>query len=1025
MAEINSPGYIETIASSRRKTKENLKVDQLIPSEILEDSGDAGIKLLLEKYYEFMNISEFIYDQDESYTDLVLDSKAIFRIDDPNLANNKFFSDYHGTSSSLKLTSTTGQLPVPFTVTLAGIDNADYTITVAEQSANQMPAGTIVQYKSSNAPISGLANNATYFVVYNSSNQIKLSNSISGSPIQIADTAAPGTHTIEGISNTISYPLERSNIFISNGNELPGSLGSKREVDDDTEEGLALGKTFQVAGLRGLNGLAAELTTPVKNWVGPGPSYTLNAIEDAMDIDKNSDPSIDPTNQYLEMMQKEIAEAIPRSQAGLSVNKSTLYKRILDFYKVRGSSDSVEMFFRLLFDEEVEVSKPYDDTLIPSSGNWDESTNQFVSRKGFVSDSKIRLHDNYRYQKYSYLIKSGLNKTTWDQVYSRLVHPAGFIFFGEISILLQAIREKLRTPDGSLSDNNKEVIEKIKNLSTGFFVDQLIRAYPRTNRLALSSMPGIQPGIVGVEDLPFLIEAIASVFEPSIKAYINQTAQVSPVIDSSGNLTAVVVSRTGSGYTSAPSITITDSSSGSTATATALLNNLGGIESVNSITGDTTGYNPNTASAAVGTLAAGTGKIGKIAINAQTRHFDDLLNLYNEAPGTASNNVGWTNVDASDSSGNPPPSGSVYLSFMEGATQFTGDDHRTNLEPGQLFRVSGWYNTQGNAGAMSLALRGGATTGAAALIGAIGIPAFPAGQDWTYFDIEFRANDAVDYWHLAVDRHTAYANDRLRLSEVNWSMVDAPSLPGNKLYNTPPTITIGPPTATDADGKLLPLGTDANNPNIRIQAAAKFLLEPTGVQYIKITNPGSGYDLDTTEVEVSEPAYPTTYIEANEPYYAVTEAYPVVNPQGQVDGILIARPGRGHIEPPTVTITGTGTGATAEALLYPSEITAVEITNPGQGYQFNPRIKVNSSMIDRTRVREVLYKLIIPLNHINDGSAIIEENDYFNLKGDSYYTSSKKFNMNQKIEQFEGQTIESNNINNINTFNINSFIDIE
>ena len=220
MAEINSPGYIETIASSRRKTKENLKVDQLIPSEILEDSGDAGIKLLLEKYYEFMNISEFIYDQDESYTDLVLDSKAIFRIDDPNLANNKFFSDYHGTSSSLKLTSTTGQLPVPFTVTLANINNADYTITVAEQSANQMPAGTIVQYKSSNAPISGLANNATYFVVYNSSNQIKLSNSISGSPIQIADTAAPGTHTIEGISNTISYPLERSNIFISNGIEV-------------------------------------------------------------------------------------------------------------------------------------------------------------------------------------------------------------------------------------------------------------------------------------------------------------------------------------------------------------------------------------------------------------------------------------------------------------------------------------------------------------------------------------------------------------------------------------------------------------------------------------------------------------------------------------------------------------------------------------------------------------------------------------------------------------------------------------
>ena len=72
VAETNSPGYIETIASSRKKTRENLKVDQLIPSEILDDSGSDGIKLLLEKYYEFMNMSEFIYDKDETYNALEL-----------------------------------------------------------------------------------------------------------------------------------------------------------------------------------------------------------------------------------------------------------------------------------------------------------------------------------------------------------------------------------------------------------------------------------------------------------------------------------------------------------------------------------------------------------------------------------------------------------------------------------------------------------------------------------------------------------------------------------------------------------------------------------------------------------------------------------------------------------------------------------------------------------------------------------------------------------------------------------------
>ena len=32
----NSPGYLESVASTKRKTKEDIRIDQLIPSEILE-----------------------------------------------------------------------------------------------------------------------------------------------------------------------------------------------------------------------------------------------------------------------------------------------------------------------------------------------------------------------------------------------------------------------------------------------------------------------------------------------------------------------------------------------------------------------------------------------------------------------------------------------------------------------------------------------------------------------------------------------------------------------------------------------------------------------------------------------------------------------------------------------------------------------------------------------------------------------------------------------------------------------------
>ena len=1027
VAETNSPGYIETIASSRKKTRENLKVDQLIPSEILDDSGSDGIKLLLEKYYEFMNMSEFIYDKDETYNDLVLDNSAFFRIEDPNLENNKFFSDFVGTASTLKVTSTTGNLPAAISVELADINvGINDTIQLTANQANQAPIGTLVKYTASENSIGGLSNNAFYYVVYNNSNKIKLSSSPGGSAITLNATGS-GTHTIEGSGPTIVYPISRSNIVISNGNELPGTLGAKKDIDDDTEEGIALGKTFQVTGLHGLNGTSAELTTPNKNWVGPGPSYVLNSIEDAMDIDKNSDPSVDPTNQYLEMMQKEIAEAIPRSQQGISVNKSTLYKRIIDFYKVRGSSDSVEMFFRLLFDEEVEIHKPYDDTLIPSSGNWDTGTEQFVSRKGFVSDAKIRLHDNDRYQKYSYLIKSGLNKTTWDQVYSRLVHPAGFKFFAEISILIQAIRAKLKNAEGAITDNDKGVFEEIKNLATGDFVNQFIaHAYPSgANRLALSSMPGIQPGIIGIEDLPLLIEMVASTFEPSIAAYINQTARLSPTIVS-GELTAITVSRAGGGYVSPPSITITGSSANDNATATCTLNALGGIEEV-TVSDGGSGYTTDNINITIGALTTPAGRVGRIEIPLQARRTGDGHNLVDDAPFAAlnSDNEGWTTVVGSGTT----PQGLPYLEFGDGGKQLPG---RTDAPIGEYFKVCGYVNTVGNVGGCGLAIRGSETEASPNIL-QYGGSQFPSGLNWTYFEHIFQWTNfdntyPGEYWTIAIDiGGGASQGDTLKLAGLHWELIEEPSLPGNKLYSRPPTIEISAPTATDEDGNLLPLGTDYNDPDIRIQATAKFLMQPTGVQYIKMLNRGQGYTYDTLGIDVSDPAYPTDYLAADEPYYVVTEIYPNINADGGIDGIYVLRPGKGHIEPPTITITdtGVGQGAEAEALMYPSELTSVEITNTGKGYQFNPKVTINSSMIDRNRIREVLNKVIIPLNHTFDGSQIIDENDYFKRKGNSYYDSSKKFDMNQTIEQFGDQTISTNHINTINTFNINPFIDIE
>ena len=454
--DIISPGYIESTASSTRKSKEDIRFKSLIPSEILE--GADGIKQLLEAYYTFLNLDEFIYEENETCSDIVLDNKAVFRISDPNNENNRFFTDEQGNSSTLTVTDVFG--------------------------------------------------------------------------------------------NITTVPLSSPNVItISNGNELPGTLASL------TSE---VGKTFQVQFFNA-NGTAnssfntqtAKIVTPVKNWVGPGPSHILNNIEQAMDIDSNS-------TLYLELMQKEIAAALPRS---ITVNKRNLYKTIVDYYKVRGSADSIEIFFRLLFNDQVEVHYPYDKTLVPSSGNWDLNAalpkgGLYLDKKGFLSDD-IKIHDSLRYQRFSYLVRTGQNVSTWENVFNRLVHPAGFIFFGEILLLIELSKAIL----GEDTTEGDTLIRKV-----------------------LSAIPERQPGAIGIEDIPLLVEAFASVFLPTVEARIHKNATLSITLNTTGQVTAVEIPKPGFGYASVPSVTINgEAQSGysiTDAVLTPVLDSLGRIDSV-------------------------------------------------------------------------------------------------------------------------------------------------------------------------------------------------------------------------------------------------------------------------------------------------------------------------------------------------------------------------------------------------------------------------------------------------------------
>ena len=539
----SSPGYIQSVASSKRKTKEHLRNEELIPSEILDNAG--GLKLLLEAYYRFMNLEEFIYSEAGVYSDVVLDNKAVFRVSDPKNENDHFFTDETGASSTLKLTNSDG-----VSVSLA-LNSGNVNIT----NGNDLPGS------------------------------LALSTSEIGKTLTV--TPLGTSSVVSGnFTNVSTIVLDSPNTNINPGQSVK-ALGVSSEVVSINGTTLVLKSAISVTNGTTLtftfNTQIAELTTPIKYWAGPGASYVLNTIEESMDIDETS-------AAYLELIQKEIAAVIPRS---IQVNKRNLYKNIIEYYRIRGSSDSIEVFFRLLFDDSVEVEYPWDQTLIPSSGNWEPNADlpkggRYLDKKGFLSDT-IKVQDSLRYQRFSYLIRTGQNLSSWAAVFDRLVHPAGFKYFAEILLLLFGTRNEL-------GDDTKEARAlrhiggpKHNELTGGSYF-----GYGRENRFTLSSMPDLQPGVIGLEDVALLVEAFVASHLPDTHVKIHKSGRFSLTVDlrvqinsppvnnpNYGKVTEVEIADTGYGYASAPSVVVNGvARTGTTitqATITTTINALGEI----------------------------------------------------------------------------------------------------------------------------------------------------------------------------------------------------------------------------------------------------------------------------------------------------------------------------------------------------------------------------------------------------------------------------------------------------------------
>ena len=243
-------------------------------------------------------------------------------------------------------------------------------------------------------------------------------------------------------------------------------------------------------------------------------AFYLNSLDIQRDIDYVEE-------NLLTELQNEIGIAVPRDFA---TNPRTFYKHLIEFYRSRGTPESITSFFRVIYDDEVETYFPFVDILNPSDGNWTDQaaaiqadrtaftpTNTitisgtptevtgnndagnaifldddvvfvnnsfktpgtdytetvysdtttkykltfttalangdvvrtypkglFTDNDGFLSDKKF-LQDSFYYQKFSYVLRTGSNIADWSNAFTRLIHPAGFKFFGEIAILIKVL----------------------------------------------------------------------------------------------------------------------------------------------------------------------------------------------------------------------------------------------------------------------------------------------------------------------------------------------------------------------------------------------------------------------------------------------------------------------------------------------------------------------------------------------------------------------------------------------------------
>lgn len=124
---------------------------------------------------------------------------------------------------------------------------------------------------------------------------------------------------------------------------------------------------------------------------------------------------------------------------GASANyfiKPRLVGKLLSFLiKNKGNEFSANLFFRLFFDQAIEIQYP--------------KNNLFIVAESPLNNTQYVIQDGAKYQFLSVLIRSAIPISRWESLYRNFVHTAGYYLSGDI-----VIEPGLVVADGGLAELN-------------------------------------------------------------------------------------------------------------------------------------------------------------------------------------------------------------------------------------------------------------------------------------------------------------------------------------------------------------------------------------------------------------------------------------------------------------------------------------------------------------------------------------------------------------------------------------------